>query len=116
MVHLKSYLASENISSEINCKLSAPLILRSVAEIVMEKAFKIKYRGTLGPEPQDDKSIRVLNRLVTWNRKGIELEADPRHAQEVIKALGLEGGSPVVTPGVPGQDDKMPRKGEIRIK
>ena len=42
-------------------------------------------------------------------RRGFWIEADPRHVKEVIKALGLEGASPVPAPGVAA-------KGETRSK
>ena len=44
-----------------------------------------------------DHSIVILNRLVTWTDKGIELEADPRHVALLIQEVGCEG-SKVSTP------------------
>ena len=41
-----------------------------------------------------------MNRIVRWTPTGIELEADPRHAEIVIRELGLEQAKPVATPGV----------------
>ncbi|CAE7377600.1 unnamed protein product, partial [Symbiodinium necroappetens] len=43
-------------------------------------------------------SISVLNRLVTWTRDGIELEANPRHVDLVLEQLGLDKGAVVTTP------------------
>ena len=40
--------------------------------------FEVKFRGRLGPSAMDDKSIRILNRVVTWTKEGIEYEADQR--------------------------------------
>ena len=39
--------------------------------------------GILGPPSMSDvsHSITILNRLVTWTDRGIELEADPRHVE-----------------------------------
>ena len=37
------------------------------------------------------KSVKILNRVLTWSNQGIWMEADPRHVQEVITALGLKG-------------------------
>ena len=38
-------------------------------------------------------------------RRGFWIEADPRHVKEVIKALGLEGASPVPAPGVAAKEE-----------
>ena len=46
------------------------------------------------------KQLQILNRTVRWSSRRLWIEADPRHGKEVIKALGLEGASPVPTPGV----------------
>ena len=57
------------------------------------KAWTIKIRGTLGPSsmPEYVQEIVVLNRLISWTSEGIELEADPRHAELVIRAVGVTG-------------------------
>jgi len=44
-----------------------------------------------------DHSIVILNRVVTWTDKGIELEADPKHVALLIQEVGCEG-SKVFTP------------------
>ena len=46
-------------------------------------------RGRIGPEDKDDKSIRILNRVVEWNESGITYEADQRHAEIIMRELGL---------------------------
>lgn len=62
--------------------------------------FLLKSRGRLGPEPQDDRVIRILNRVVEWTEDGIWYEADPRHVEIILRELGLQGKSKaVVTPG-----------------
>ena len=66
----------------------------------MQLVYDIKIRGKLGPGPNDDKSIRILNRCLEWRRGCLAYEADPRHAEIAIKALGLEGSKPAATPGV----------------
>ena len=42
----------------------------------------------------------VLNRIVRWDKYGIEYEADPRHSEIIIGELGLKGSKAVVAPGV----------------
>ena len=66
---------------------------------VMGKMFAITYRGAIGPAEDDDQSIMVLNQIVTWAREGIEMEADQRHAELIIKTLGVEGAKTLSTPG-----------------
>ena len=55
--------------------------------------FEVKFRGRLGPETKDDKSIRILNRVITWTNEGIHYEADQRHAEIIVQQLGLTSAS-----------------------
>ncbi len=71
----------------------------------LQKVYGFKVKATLGPEPYDDKSVRILNKVVTWNEHGIMYEPDQRHVEIVIKALGLEKGKSVVTPGEKAKAD-----------
>ena len=43
----------------------------------------------MGPGKEDEKSIRILNRIVEWSESGIIYEADQRHAEIIIKQMGL---------------------------
>ena len=62
-------------------------------------AFEIKPE-LLGPDKLHHRQeIRVLNRVITWTPKGITYEADPRHAELIVRDLGLEACRPVTTPG-----------------
>ena len=65
----------------------------------MSKAFEIKCKGRLGPEARDRKELRVLNRVLRITPEGLSYEADPRHAEHLIKALGLSECRFVSTPG-----------------
>ena len=56
----------------------------------MELVYDIKIRGKSGSGPDDDKSIRFLKKCLEWRRGSLPYEADPRHAEIAIKALGLE--------------------------
>ena len=47
----------------------------------------------MGPETEDDKAIRILNRLVQWTSGGIEYEADQRHAELIVADAGLNMAS-----------------------
>merc|ERR1711973_531261 len=67
----------------------------------ISEKFEVKFRGRIGPGISDDKSIRILNRVVTWTEEGIEYEADQRHAEIIVKSLDLQADSKnVTTPGI----------------
>ena len=68
-------------------------------EKTLNQRYKLKVE-TLGNEEKDLKEMRVLNKVIRITSAGLELEADPRHAELVVKALGLEGASISKTPGV----------------
>ena len=52
----------------------------------------MNIRGRLGSGAKDDKAVRILNRIIGWAREGLMIEADPRHAERVIKEMGVSGG------------------------
>lgn len=56
----------------------------------IEATFEVKLRGRRGPDPGDCKSIRILNRIVSWTDNGIQYEADQRHEELIIKMMGLD--------------------------
>ena len=80
----------------------------------LKKAWTIEVRGILARPasrlPGVIHSISVLNRLVTWTNRGIEMEADPRHVDLVLEHLRLTSASPVTTPLVKstGDEDETP--------
>ena len=45
-----------------------------------------------------DRSVKVLNRIVSVSEDGFTMEADPRHGQVLLKDLGLETARGVSTP------------------
>ena len=57
------------------------------------KHWTVETRGYLEPPgmPGTQQSIDILNRLVSWTNRGIELEADPRHVEIIINEIGCEG-------------------------
>ena len=48
---------------------------------VISETFEVKFRGRVGPGDNDDKSIRILNRVIEWTEEGILYEADQRRAE-----------------------------------
>ena len=78
---------------------------------MMQDQYEIKVRGSLGPDRNNDKSMTILNRCLEWKDDGIHFEADPRHADILIKELGLQKPTPIVTPGIKMQtlsDEEYP--------
>ena len=59
-------------------------------EAGLAKVFEIVVKGRLGGVPDCDKEVRVLNRVVRLDERGVRYEADPRHAEMRIKAGGVE--------------------------
>ena len=67
----------------------------------MNTKFEVKCRGIIGPAPGDLKSIKILNRIIEWDNDGIQYEPDQRHAEILIREMGLLPSSKsVITPGV----------------
>ena len=55
------------------------------------------------------KSVRILNRIVTMTKEGIEYESDQRHAEIIVKQMGLQPGSrAVATPSVSVKPGDVP--------
>ena len=78
----------------------------------MTDTFECKLKGRLGTGANDAKEMRVLNRIVRITNDGLLYEADPRHAEMLVKAFKLEDAKAAVTPGVKSADaegdpDKM---------
>ena len=68
-------------------------------------ALDLKLRGRMGHGENDIKEIRLLNRIIRLEKDGLLYEADPRHAELLGRALGLEEARPVPTPGVKNAED-----------
>ena len=60
---------------------------------------------TLSGDATDVKEVKIFNKIIRWTTRGIELEADPRHAEIVVRELGLEGATPSKVPGVKADDE-----------
>jgi len=67
----------------------------------------VKFRARLGPDNNDDKAVRILNRVIEWSSEGLRYEADQRHGELIVKDVGLKEGSKTVnTPGLKNAVDK----------
>ena len=72
----------------------------------LETRYELKYGGMLGPDDGDVKDAMVLNRLIHYSVENDETtyEADPRHAQILVRELNLEQAKTVSSPGVVRKD------------
>jgi hypothetical protein len=68
----------------------------------LKERFEIKSKK-IGLGKDEVKEARVLTRVVRVTPEGWEYEADQRHAELIVKTLGLEESKEVSTPG---EDDK----------
>jgi len=70
-------------------------------ETELEARYELRKGGRIGPGKDDEKEGRVLNRVVRWTDAGLEYEADPRQAERLIEAAGLDDScKSTVTPGL----------------
>jgi hypothetical protein len=65
---------------------------------VLEGKFETKT-NIIGPDKDDGKCARVLNRIISYTSEGIEYEADQRHAEAMIKDLNMTDAKAISTPG-----------------
>ena len=65
----------------------------------LANVWLVKIRGTLGPDPEDDKEIFILNRIARWEKDHLRYEADPRHVEKLTRDLGMEDCKSLTTPG-----------------
>ena len=71
--------------------------LKELKKAICDK-YKAKVGATLGPEITDDKSVVMLGMIIEWREHGVDVEAEPRHVQLILKEMGMEEckGSDVV--------------------
>ena len=83
---------------------------------VMSRKYEIK-KQVIGGDPDLEKSGRILNRVIEWNRDGITIEADQRHAREILKGLELERANHTATPcAVDRKDEDGARMMKARVR
>ena len=70
----------------------------AATEAALREKYKLKTE-TLGSDAADAKEVRILNKVVRMTEAGVELEADPRHAELIVRELGLEHCKPSKAPG-----------------
>ena len=78
--------------------------------------YEVKLRGRLGPGPNDDKEVRLLNRVIYWDTEGIKYEPDQRHSEIMIRMAGIDGKKGVATPGVKPSDTKDEENDDVMLE
>ena len=63
----------------------------------MKKEFECIVQAA-SPLVGHPKEVNILGRRITFTEEGVEYEADKRHAEEIIRDLGLQECRSVVTP------------------
>ena len=67
-------------------------------EGAMKQAFLCKVGGRLGNGARDVQEARLLNRAIRWTPQGLLYEADPRHAEQLVRDLERLGEGTIRTP------------------
>ena len=67
---------------------------------VLDEKFEYRVDGSIGPGALEKNSMTVLNRIISYDHATGEVtyEADPRHAEHIVKSLKLEGSKRVSSP------------------
>ena len=70
-------------------------------EKLLSSRYDYRCEGAVGPEDGDGTELCMLNRTIRYDKETgvLEYEADQRHAELIIRTLGLENAKPVSTPG-----------------
>ena len=81
-----------------------------VYEKELAKSSELKIKGRIG-EKTELKTMRILNRIVTLTPEGLIYESDPRHAELMVRNLGIGGSKGAGPPGakLPDISDEAPK-------
>ena len=80
---------------------------------VVQQGMEVKFKGRL--ERGKPGAVTILNRIVTVTGNGLEYEADQRHAEILMRDMGIDEGSKgVVTPGVSTSEGGQAQEGQAR--
>ena len=82
-------------------------------EIRMQEAFELTLEGRLVYAKEDHHELCILNWLLRICPRGVEYEADPRHVEELIRSMELEGCNSVSTPGATETLDNIANDGPL---
>ena len=80
---------------------------------VLGNKYKLKVE-TLGSGKGDRQEVSILSKTIRSTKEGVGFEADPRHAELVIKELGLQEAKEGKTPGSKDTNKKNSEDKKIR--
>ena len=75
----------------------------------LRQKYDLRVEGCIGPESQDGTEMTVRGRISRYNKEdgSVEHESDPRHAELMIREMGLENAKSVTTPSTGSRDPKV---------
>ena len=73
-------------------------------DVKLRQQYDMKSE-VLGPEANMKQKVRILNRTLRWAKKGIEYEADDRHAIKIMQECAVINVRASKKPGTPGHAD-----------
>ena len=76
----------------------------------MERKYELTVE-VLGPDADECKEVRVLNRILRWTKEAIQYEADSRHVEIMLKQLDIEDCKVVVACG--SKEEGVAKPGDI---
>jgi hypothetical protein len=89
--------------------LSGRAAALDVVKAGMHERFLLKELGRLGGGEGELRELRVLNRVIRWTPEGLKYEADPRHAEIVVR--GVAGAERILSaPGTHSKDFEGPER------
>ena len=78
---------------------------------IISRKYEIN-KQVIGEDPDLEKSGRILNRVIEWERDGITVEADQGQVREILRDLELGRANHSATPhAVEGTDSDQARVG-----
>jgi hypothetical protein len=69
-------------------------------EQVLRRKYPVKMRGILGPDPQDDKELSILNRKICWKQDEVTFQADGKHVEKMLEDMNMQECKASSIPGV----------------
>ena len=80
----------------------------------LDKKFETKST-IIGPKEGQGKEVKVLNRVIRMTEKGVEHEADQRHAEIIVENMGMKDSKGVATPGTRDDSEQDEEENEEEL-
>ena len=78
-----------------------------------QEVFELTLKGRLGHAKEDHHELCILSWVLRTCSRGVEYEADPRHAEEMIRSMDLEECNSVSTPATKETVDSIANDGPL---